>query len=98
MKKINITSFVPMFPKFLLSHKFKIHNSTFNILFPLFLFPFYFLRTAQTVYEPIHSGVYDFLDLMAQKGIIQFHDNIKPVSREYIAEKLQQLSINTPRK
>ncbi|MHB1689040.1 MAG: capsule assembly Wzi family protein [Ignavibacteriaceae bacterium] len=54
--------------------------------------PFY--SFSQTVYEPIHSSVYDFLDLMAQKGIIQFHDNIKPVSREYIAEELQQLSVN----
>lgn len=54
----------------------------------------YSLAFSQTVFEPIHSGVYDFLDLMAQKGIIEFHDVIKPVSREYIAEKLQQLSID----
>jgi hypothetical protein len=46
---------------------------------------------AQTVYEPIHSDVYSFLDLMAQKGIIQFHDEIKPVSRAYIAEKLLEV-------
>jgi len=46
---------------------------------------------AQTVYEPIHSDVYGFLDLMAQKGIIQFHDEIKPVSRAYIAEKLLEV-------
>jgi len=38
---------------------------------------------AQIVYEPIHSDVYDFLDLMAQKGVIQFHDEIRPVSMEY---------------
>ena len=62
----------------------------------IFLFPFYILlfvssSSAQTVFEPINSGVYEFLDLMAQKGIIQFHDNIKPVSREYIAEKLEQI-------
>jgi hypothetical protein len=46
---------------------------------------------AQTVYEPINSDVYVFLDLMAQKGIIQFHDVIRPVSRAYIAQKLLEL-------
>lgn len=46
---------------------------------------------AQTVFEPIHSGVYDFLDRMAQKGLIEFHDEIRPVSRVYIAGKLIEL-------
>jgi hypothetical protein len=46
---------------------------------------------AQTVYEPIHSDVYTFLDLMAQKGVIRFDDVIRPVSREYIAERLLQI-------
>ena len=67
----------------------------YNFLF--LLLPFVFLlftssSSSQTVFEPIHSGVYNFLDLMAQKGLIEFHDIIRPVSREYIAEKLQQLS------
>jgi hypothetical protein len=31
---------------------------------------------------------------MAQKGIIIFNDNIKPVSREYIAKKLLELKKN----
>ena len=43
------------------------------------------------VYEPVHSGVYDFLDRMAQKGLIEFHDEIRPVSRQYIASKLLEL-------
>ena len=30
---------------------------------------------------------------MAQKGLIEFHDVVRPVSREYIAEKLQQLDV-----
>ncbi len=46
---------------------------------------------SQVVYEPIHSDVYTFMDLMAQKGVIQFHDEIRPVSREYIAKKLLEL-------
>jgi len=53
---------------------------------------------AQLVYEPIHSGVYDFLDLMAQKGIIQFYDEIKPVSRAYIAEKILEVKETGDRK
>ncbi len=47
---------------------------------------------AQVVYEPFSSDIYSFLDRLAQKGVIQFHDEIKPVSREYIAEKLIELS------
>ncbi len=43
---------------------------------------------AQTVFEPINSNVYDFLDRMAQKGVIQFSDVVRPVSRMYIAKKL----------
>ncbi len=58
----------------------------------VFCLIFYFLLLnslqAQTVYEPLHSDVYKFLSRLAQKGVIEFDDQIKPVSREYIAEKL----------
>lgn len=47
---------------------------------------------AQTVYELISNvDIYKFLDRMAQKGVIEFNDNIRPVSRKYIAEKLEEL-------
>lgn len=47
---------------------------------------------AQSVYEPIsNKGIYEFLDNMAQKGLITFKDNIRPVTRKYIAEKLLEL-------
>ncbi|MGA7722308.1 MAG: capsule assembly Wzi family protein [Ignavibacteriaceae bacterium] len=46
---------------------------------------------AQTVFEPVKSDVYTFLDLIAQKGVIQFNDEIRPVSREYIAKKLLEI-------
>jgi len=47
---------------------------------------------AQTVYEPISNvDIYNFLDRMAQKGVIEFNDNIRPVSRKYIAGKLEEL-------
>ncbi len=55
------------------------------------LFFFLFFTSSllsQTVYEPLHSDVYKFLSRLAQKGVIEFDDQVKPVSREYIAEKL----------
>ena len=64
-------------------------------LFALFTFIFLLFTLklfGQTVYEPIsHDDIYKFLDRMAQKGIIVFNDNIKPVSRKYIAKKLEEL-------
>jgi len=69
--------------------------STKNISIILFLIiltsNFFFLSSlsySQTVFEPVQSSVYDFLDRMAQKGIIEFSDIARPVSRKYIAEKL----------
>jgi Capsule assembly protein Wzi len=64
-------------------------NLLFMILFCVFIFNV--ILKAQTVYEPIDSDVYSFLDLMAQKGVISFNDQIQPVSRKYIAEKLQEV-------
>ena len=62
-----------------------------SFFFILFFFLFITSLYSQTVYEPIQSGVYDFLERMAQKGIIEFNDEIRPVSREYIAEKLLKI-------
>ncbi len=46
---------------------------------------------AQTTYEPLYNDVYPFLSRLSQKGIIQLDDQIKPLSRKYIAEKLIEL-------
>ncbi|MGA9291223.1 MAG: capsule assembly Wzi family protein, partial [Ignavibacteriaceae bacterium] len=46
---------------------------------------------AQTTYEPLYNDIYPFLSRLAQKGIIQLDDQIKPLSRKYIAEKLTEL-------
>ena len=46
---------------------------------------------AQTTYEPLYKDVYPFLSRIAQKGIIQLDDQVKPLSRKYIAEKLTEL-------
>ncbi|MEI7811687.1 MAG: hypothetical protein WCJ01_04580 [Ignavibacteria bacterium] len=45
---------------------------------------------AQIVYEPLFRDVYVFLDRLAQKGVIEYNDQIKPLSRRYIAEKLTE--------
>jgi len=56
-----------------------------------FLLLSFSLSYSQTVYEPITSDVYPYLEKMAQKGLIEFNDLIKPLSREYIYEKLEVL-------
>lgn len=65
---------------------------SFNFLFILFLtLSLSSIAFAQTVFEPINSNVYDFLDRMAQKGVVQFSDVVRPVSRMYIAKKLLEV-------
>ena len=54
-----------------------------------------FCITGQTVYEPVGNDIYIFLGRMAQKGLIQFDDQIIPVSRIYIAKKLNELQRKT---
>lgn len=47
---------------------------------------------AQVVWENHTKEVYNYLSRMAQKGIIRFDDNIKPLSRKYIADCLDSVS------
>ncbi len=47
---------------------------------------------AQVVWETHTKEVYHYLSRMAQKGTIRFDDNIKPLSRKYIADCLDSLS------
>ncbi len=42
----------------------------------------------QVVYEPLHRDVYNFLARLSQKGVLEFHDEIRPIARKYILEKL----------
>ena len=46
------------------------------------------ITIAQVVYEPLHRDVYSFLFRLSQKSIIVFDDQVRPVSRKYIAQKL----------
>jgi len=48
---------------------------------------------AQMVYENINSGVYEYLDRMSQKGLIQYHDLIKPISKTILYAKLLELKL-----
>ena len=50
------------------------------------------IAAAQVVYEPLHRDVYNYLSRLSQKSIIQFDDQVRPVSRKYIAEKLIEAS------
>ncbi len=46
---------------------------------------------SQVVYEPITSPVYDYLDEMANLGLIDLNTVAKPYSRQLIAEKLSEV-------
>lgn len=50
--------------------------------------------TAQIVYENLNNDVYIFLERLNQKGIIEYFDLIKPLSRKYISEKLIEAEKN----
>lgn len=52
---------------------------------------------SQVVYEPLGSDVYSFLSRLSQKGILDLDDQIRPLSRKNIAEKLDFLKQNTKR-
>jgi hypothetical protein len=49
----------------------------------------------QAVWENHHSEVYNYLYRMAQKGLIIFDDNIRPLSRVYIEQCLDSLQTKT---
>lgn len=51
--------------------------------------------SAQTVYEPVDNDIYSFMNHLAQKGIIGFNDQVKPVPRRYIAQKLIEINVNS---
>ena len=46
---------------------------------------------AQVVWEDHKKEVYHYLSRMAQKGLINFDDNIRPISRKYIGDCLDSL-------
>ena len=68
------------------------HPKIFFIGFSLF---FLFTAFSQVVYEPLHRDVYDFLRRLSVKGVIEYNDEIRPLPRKYIAEKLLEAKNET---
>lgn len=46
---------------------------------------------AQTIYTSTDDPVYDFLDRMALQGKVEFHDEVRPLTRVQVARLLQQI-------
>jgi len=59
----------------------KYHLIPIIILFSDFIF-------GQIVYQPLNDQVYNYLSILSRKGITNFEDLMRPVSRKYIAQKL----------
>lgn len=60
-----------------------------KILFFLCIMFFYTkLSIAQIIYTPLNSNVYDFLDRMSAKEIINYYDIVNPIPRSNIADYL----------
>ena len=68
-----------------------IETETFKIfLFIFFIIFFNSAALSQNVYEPVNSPVYNFLERLTIKGIIDFNSAIKPITRKEIAGYLLQ--------
>ncbi|NWF90520.1 MAG: hypothetical protein HXY50_13795 [Ignavibacteriaceae bacterium] len=48
------------------------------------------LLMAQAVFEPSHSSIYEFLNRLSIKGILEINDELKPLTRAELAEKLSE--------
>lgn len=64
-------------------------KSLFLLLFTL---SSVFKANSQAIYEYQHNEIYNYLSRMAQKGLIRFDDNIRPLSRIYLGACLDSLS------
>jgi len=57
----------------------------------IFCFACFFSLKSQVVLQPITSSVYEFLDEMAQLKTIELNSAVKPYTRIFIAQKLQEI-------
>ena len=65
------------------------NHPVIKILFFVFAFLGFTAHSySQVVYEPLYKDVYNFLDRLSTKGVIDYNDEIRPLPRKYIAEKL----------
>lgn len=63
--------------------------------FHLFLWLFPLVIYGQVIYTPVSSSVYNFLERASLKKIIEYHDEVKPLSRKNIAFYLQVINKNS---
>ena len=61
------------------------------ILFALLLSGLFNTGSAQTVFVPLENDVYEFLDRMSLKAIINIDNEVLPFSRKYISGKLSEI-------
>jgi hypothetical protein len=60
---------------------------------PLYLILIFSLSVnAQVNYEPVNKSIYIFLENLSIKGLIKFNDEVRPLSRMYIADKLTEMT------
>ncbi len=52
---------------------------------------------SQVVYEPLYKDVYGFLRRLSTKGVIEYNDEFRPLTRKYLAEKLLEAEKNQER-
>ncbi len=62
-----------------------------------FLIIVWFELSAQTVYQPVTSDIYNLLERLYIKGAIEYHSEIKPIPRKEIAGYIIQASSNKER-
>jgi len=62
-------------------------NKIKNLIIVFIVFPIS-ITFSQVVSEPLNSNVYTFLSVLSQKGVIEYNDLVKPLSRKYISQKL----------
>lgn len=66
-------------------------NKIKYFLFLSLLITNYSLLFSQTVNQPLDSDIYQYLSRLSQRGVIELKDEIRPLSRKYITEKLIEL-------
>lgn len=60
----------------------------------IFAFASNILIMPQVSNVKLDHDVYDYLSILAQKGIVKYNDLVKPLSRRYVAEKLIEAESN----
>lgn len=64
-----------------------------RLLLLIYLLPMLSLQ-AQVNFEPIEKSIYNYLERLSTKGIIQLNEEILPFSRIYLAQKLIEIDNN----